>query len=788
MEKEEILLMQCLKKIVFLYFFSVASAVQAFDAGSSDPNLSVFDDLPGSIGCRMQATFLAPARNITELILLDFGNNVSHQYGGIYYSSQFNAWSAEETSYNLITAPDLRIGGNILTYSEADLTNLCGWSSASITDLTPITTFGNGTFADASTASMRIDFEYLNRTYIATGSITGGAGDVATITSTLLGTNAAPTALSTTRTTSTITVAFTAPVNDLPSDPDEAANAITDYEYELNGSGNWVSAGVTLSPVVISNLAEGTQYSIKLRAVNGVGAGASSNATTATTIDNTGPTMNISAAEVSDGDTSTHDSLSLTFTSSEATADFDQTDITVTNGSIGDFTPVSATVYTATFTPAAGGASTIDVSAGRFTDAAGNNNIAAAQFNWTYTYLSDPTKKPDVAASIMSEELIAYRFYNGSIQSVNGRLEWLASRRGGANKSKQGIIFKFSDPFLNQLINSSPRRLREFDQTDLRTLASNLASNPEQTENIVTAQAIALGVAELKANTREVELNPDFENTFNSWNFWTDGEISVGKSSASKLSSARDFNRSLLTFGFDNQYKQNNLIGFALSVGREDVDVGTNGSTIQSDNIGAILYTAYTSEEFPQIEASFGYSDLTFETKRIEGNAEITGERKGTVYHGSFGFRNSNTAQQQDLIYSSHARLNLGQITLKSYSETGGITALKYFDQHINYEELEAGVEISKTLRLGGVMLRPHSSLQYSHILNTSSVASMRYVSLPRQYQLNVPTEMKSGWQIGVGCDLWDHENFNANILISRSQANAETYVNSIKFGLRYSF
>ena len=665
---------------------------------------------------------------------------------------------------------------------------MCGWSSASITDLTPLTTYGNGTFANANTASMRIDFEYLGRTYVAIGSITGGAGDVATVSSTFLGTNAAPTALSTTRTTSTITVAFTAPVNDLPSDPDEAANTITDYEYELNSSGNWVSAGVTASPIVISNLTDGTQYSIKLRAVNGVGAGISSNATTATTIDNTGPTMTIAAAEVSDGDTSADESLSLTFTSSEATADFDQTDIIVANGSISDFTAVSTTVYTATFTPAAGGATTVDVSAGTFTDASGNNNIAATQFNWTYLSLSDPTKKPDVAASIMSEELIAYQFYKGSIQSVNGRLAWLASRRGNLNTSKQGIIFKFNDPILNQFLYTSPKRLSEFDQTDLLTLSSNIASNPEQSRSIVTAQAIAIGAAALKSNTGDFELNPDFKNTLNSWSFWTDGEISVGKSSATKLSSARDFNRNLLTFGFDKEYKQDSLIGVALSVGREDVDVGTNGSAIQSDNIGAILYTAYTSDEFPQIEASIGYSDLTFGTRRIEGNDEITGERKGAVYHGSLGFRSSNTSQQHDFSYSSHASLNLGQITLKSYSETGGVTALKYFDQHINYEELEAGVEISKTLRLGGVMLRPHSSLQYSHILNTSSVASMRYVSLPRQYQLNVPTEMKSGWQIGVGCDLWDHGNFNANILISRSQANAETYVNSIKFGLRYSF
>ena len=36
------------------------------------------------------------------------------------------------------------------------------------------------------------------------------------------------------------------------------------------------------------------------------------------------------------------------------------------------------------FTPSSEGATTVDVAAGTFTDAAGNNNTAASQFNWVY--------------------------------------------------------------------------------------------------------------------------------------------------------------------------------------------------------------------------------------------------------------------------------------------------------------------------------------------------------------------------------------------------------------------
>ena len=95
------------------------------------------------------------------------------------------------------------------------------------------------------------------------------------------------------------------------------------------------------------------------------------------------PTITITASEGSDPFTSNDATLSLTFTSSEPTTDFVKADITVTNGILGSLSDTSTTVYTATFTPAADGAATIDVADSAFTDAYGNNNTAATQFNWT---------------------------------------------------------------------------------------------------------------------------------------------------------------------------------------------------------------------------------------------------------------------------------------------------------------------------------------------------------------------------------------------------------------------
>ena len=71
----------------------------------------------------------------------------------------------------------------------------------------------------------------------------------------------------------------------------------------------------------------------------------------------------------------TGDTAQFTFTLSEASSDFAAADVTVTGGTLSDFTG-SGTAYTATFTPAAGytGTGTVRVIAGTFTDAAGNGN------------------------------------------------------------------------------------------------------------------------------------------------------------------------------------------------------------------------------------------------------------------------------------------------------------------------------------------------------------------------------------------------------------------------------
>ncbi|MDA9607397.1 Ig-like domain-containing protein [Candidatus Actinomarina] len=148
----------------------------------------------------------------------------------------------------------------------------------------------------------------------------------------------------------------------------------------------------------ISNLIKDNYHTIEVRACDEAGNCSTNNptitkkfketisvpTTTTTTLPGT-PTVTITASQVSDGDTSADSSITLTFITSESTTNFAAGDVTVSGGTLSNFIGFG-TEYAATFTPSAVGATTIDVAANTFTNTAtGVNNVAATQFNWTYS-------------------------------------------------------------------------------------------------------------------------------------------------------------------------------------------------------------------------------------------------------------------------------------------------------------------------------------------------------------------------------------------------------------------
>jgi len=99
------------------------------------------------------------------------------------------------------------------------------------------------------------------------------------------------------------------------------------------------------------------------------------------TVDTTAPSVTITSAATSNTNTSP---IPVTITFSESVTGFAVEDITVGNGTAGNFRDVNGTTYSADITPSGQGTVTVDVTASVAQDVAGNNNTVATQLSRTY--------------------------------------------------------------------------------------------------------------------------------------------------------------------------------------------------------------------------------------------------------------------------------------------------------------------------------------------------------------------------------------------------------------------
>ncbi|MCX6012470.1 MAG: Ig-like domain-containing protein, partial [Chloroflexi bacterium] len=156
----------------------------------------------------------------------------------------------------------------------------------------------------------------------------------------------------------------------------------------LNGSWNDATGKATWS-YNMPSLTDGSFYKITARVIDNSG-NLLANAVEYFTCDNTVPTVTLSSTSTSPTRIAP---IPMTVTFSEAVTGFVVSDITVINGTAGNFVAISAAIYTFDVTPTAQGVVTVNVAAGVAHDAVFNNNIAAIQFSITYDTTVPPANQ-----------------------------------------------------------------------------------------------------------------------------------------------------------------------------------------------------------------------------------------------------------------------------------------------------------------------------------------------------------------------------------------------------------
>ena len=555
---------------------------------------------------------------------------------------------------------------------------------------------------------------------------------------------------------------------------------------KVSGSG---TTTITINPA--TTLAVSTEYYVLIDATafddtageSYAGISSTTALSFTTGADSTPPTMTITAAEGVDGFESDDATLSLTFTSNEATSNFAEADITVSNATLSNFTAVSATVYTATLTPTAAGAVTIDVAAGTFTDANANNNLAATQFNWTYG--SDPTKKADVMGTIQATSNAAIGFTSTSIKSVRNRLDWLRRNKDKEKTSHQGIKIAFSNPILNYVVNNNSLDFTTLThQAVAHTNTSAQMNNPAiQTALSQMNKSASEMMKQVEDKYQVVSLNPNQSAgpLFNDWSIWTEGKIMAGSLDGNNGSANQESDTLNVAIGIDRPTANAGLVGVALNLGTDDVEVGSAGSGIESKNISLSLYNIIKTKNLLDVETQFGLGRMSIDTVRKDGSQTLNGDRDVMMPFASVAIRNK-PFQYQAASLTPYGRAEWAYIELDSYTENGGNLALQYDKQKINRYMLFVGSDVNYETSFASGRLKPFAAFEYGLDLTSNSDVSMNYAGVNTKYQTQLEKVATSNVMLRLGLDYKREDETNFSISYERQEAIGAGNSDSIQF------
>ena len=341
-----------------------------------------------------------------------------------------------------------------------------------------------------------------------------------------------------------------------------------------------------------------------------------------------------------------------------------------------------------------------------------DNVIPATSKTFTAEYLvadlTNPLDNEDFVGLLNAQTETAKRFIQQSTTSVLKRMEWLRRNKNENELSHQGVSVNFIDADFNNL------------------------SNTLQFSNF---------------------LNQSADLFSNNWAVWSEGNITLGEVDANGDSSLRDVKTNGITFGIDNKIDANHILGLALRIGKDNVDVGSLGNALDTDTYSLSLYGTMPYDDKTYIDGTLGISLLDMNLTRSHASGTLTGSREGKQLFGSLVY---SAALEENLIkITPYGRIDGGYTILSSFSDTGTVAAIKYDEQKITSAMISLGILVDDEIEISNLKLNRYGRLEYGKDISSSSDATVSYVAVPNtKYILSIDDEESNNIRAALGTDI----------------------------------
>ena len=334
---------------------------------------------------------------------------------------------------------------------------------------------------------------------------------------------------------------------------------------------------------------------------------------------------------------------------------------------------------------------------------------------------------------------LAKRTMEYATDSALNRLRWIRRNKEKQNLTNHNINFDFSNPVMAKLAQ--------------KISTSNTEDKQEKNQDVF---------------------------------YWSEGSISLGKIGDSSISSSKEISTDALTFGFDKFNDEKSLSGFAFRLGKNDTDVGSLGSNLDTDTYNLTFYnTSSKDDDTKFIDTILGVGKLNYDILTVLDNKNLTAEREGYQLYGTI--RVKDEIKKDNLMLVPSVQLDLGRSFLGSYVESSGAGAISVDNQDVRTNKLRAALSLVEDLSKDDYVFKKHGKFEYSADLARSSNFKYFYVSDPNsRFSEKLSSGALHNLSGELGLDMVLKNNFSIFLIYEREQAIGYGHTDQIHIALGY--
>ena len=427
-----------------------------------------------------------------------------------------------------------------------------------------------------------------------------------------------------------------------------------------------------------------------------------------------------------------------------------------------------------------------------------------------------PVTESSVRTGIAEAQImIAKRTIDHSTKSALNRLEWIRRNKDNQNLTNLNINFNFNtatqldNPLLNYWVKKLPDRIVSVNEKveggQSITIDRENKKRNKSSKNLDNFTTVFKSDNSLlnswfdklpeKITAHQASLEKKTEDKQQDIFYWSEGSIAVGRVGDTNISSFKKIGTKAITLGADKFTDNNGIKGLAFRMGNNNVDVGMEGSNMDTDTFNLTYYSTTPIENDTKFEdIVIGFGKLKYDILTVLDGKHIKASRDGRQIYATSKIKDE--IKKDNFIFIPSFQVDAGHTILDGYTESGS-GAIKVEDQNIQTLKLRTAMGVVDDLPKESTFcpgvknetcfIKRHGKLEYMADLSRSSNFKYTYVS---DNTLDFNEKLYSGALHNVngevGIDIILPDNLSIFLIYERNQALGTGHTDNINITIGY--